>query len=323
MNSTHPTYTVVVDADKSGSRLDRLLADATDDFSRVRIQALIASGLVLRADGEAALDPSERVRPGETFAVYAPPPTQVVATPEPMPLSIVYEDAVLIVVDKPAGLVVHPGAGNWTGTLVNGLLAHASGGLSSVGAPLRPGIVHRLDKETSGLIVVAKTDAAHHALTAQFSAHTVERAYRAVVWGDPKPPVGRIDKPIARSRIDRKKMSTAGGEGKRACTDYRRLSRCGSRASMIECRLTTGRTHQIRVHLASIGYPLVGDAVYGGRTARHCPAAFEKGGSNGGSRHALHAFLIGFRHPTSQKMLRFFSPLPRDINELIRLLESL
>jgi pseudouridine synthase, RluA family len=322
-----PPYTVAVTDDKAGLRLDRILADALPDVSRTRVQHLIETGQVfltgLDAD-HAVRDPARRARAGDLYHVSVPEPPPVTAVAQPMPLAVVYEDDHLIIVDKPAGLVVHPGAGTPDGTLVNALLAHCPAGLSSIGAPVRPGIVHRLDKDTSGLLVAAKTDVAHRGLAEQFARHTVERAYVAVVWGRPVPAAGRIDRRIGRSSRDRTLMAIVDSGGKPAITDYRTVRPLGGRATQLECRLSTGRTHQIRVHLAAAGHPLVGDPVYrGGRSGqataaeRALPACSEHC-----RRQALHAFLIGFDHPVTGEAIRFESEIPGDIKSLARFLES-
>jgi 23S rRNA pseudouridine1911/1915/1917 synthase len=317
------TYTVMVAEDKSGSRLDRLLADALPALSRTRLKVLIEGGRVNAAGRGPVVDPSRRVQGGEAYTVAVPEAAPAAPEPQPMPLDIVFEDGHLVVVEKPAGLVVHPGAGNPDGTLVNGLLARCAGGLSTIGGIKRPGIVHRLDKDTSGLIVVAKTDAAHLALVRQFAEHSVERAYFAVVWGVPHPRHGQVSGAIGRSTANRKKMAVVARGGKPALTRYRVLRTFGDVASLIECRPATGRTHQIRVHMTIAGHPLLGDSVYGQgrRRARVLPepvcngiAAF--------NRQALHAYLIGFTHPEDGRRLAFKSVLPHDINELICILDQ-
>lgn len=319
------TYTVVADADKAGSRLDRLLADGLPALSRSRLQALITAGRVLR-DGIPIEDAAFRVRAGQAFTVSVPALPAAMPQPQAMPLDIVYEDEHLLVIDKPAGLVVHPGAGNPDGTLVNALLAHTKGRLSSVGAPLRPGIVHRIDKDTSGLLVVAKTDAAHWRLAEQFAEHSVERAYHAVVHGHPKPAAGRIVKAIGRGP-DRIRMTTVERGGKSAVTRYQTVVDYGAIASLVECRLATGRTHQIRVHMAAIGHALIGDQLYGRHGRRG--VRFAEGADRAEAavaefpRQALHAYLIGFQHPHNQQAFRFRSVMPSDINKLIKTLETM
>ncbi len=321
------SYTVPVPEHKAGARLDRLLADAVPGLSRTRLKALIQAGLVVRETGGAGpvRDPAHRVRAGERFALTVPAARPAAPRPQAMALNVVYEDDDVIVVDKPAGLVVHPAPGHPEGTLVNALLAHCGDSLSGIGGVTRPGIVHRLDKDTSGLMVAAKNDAAHRHLAAQIGDHGVARAYDAVVWGVPAPRRGEIAGNIGRSATNRKKMAVVARGGKPALTRYRVLKAVGLRASLVQCRLTTGRTHQIRVHMASLGHSVVGDPLYGRgararlrespEAARRAVAAFD--------RQALHACLIGFRHPGNGKWLQFRSELPPDINELLRLLEAL
>ena len=323
MTASAPTYTVIVAPDKAGSRLDRLLAEWLPDVSRTRLKALIVDGRVEASGVGPVVDPARRVRAGETFVVAVSAPSEATPRPQAIPLAIVYEDAHLVVVDKPAGLVVHAGAGNPDGTLVNALLAHCPERLSSIGAPLRPGIVHRLDKDTSGLLVVAKTDAAHLALARQFAEHSVERAYQAVVWGNPTPPAGRITGMIARSRRHRTRMAVVSRGGRVAVTEYRTLRAYGSIASLVECRPATGRTHQIRVHMTSIGNPIIGDPVYGGPRAGRIAEWGKSFAPTGFLRQALHAFLIGFRHPETGEAIRFSSQLPGDYKKLISFLEEM
>ncbi len=316
------TYTVVVADDKAGWRLDRFLAENVPCVSRTRLKAIIEKGGVTAADDAAIVDPAHRTSAGDRYRLTIPAAPPAVPAAEAIPLVVVYEDDALIVIDKPAGLVVHPGAGTPGGTMVNALLAHCPNGLSSIGAPRRPGIVHRLDKDTSGLIVAAKTDEAHTVLARQFAEHSVERAYLAVVRGRPLPPAGRIVKAIARSERDRTRMTVVRSGGRTAITDYRTLRPIGTRATLIECRLATGRTHQIRVHLASLGHGIVGDPVYGhGRGS--APAGASTALAPEARRQALHAYLIGFRHPGTNEQLRFESNLPSDINALISFLETL
>lgn len=317
-----------VPASEAGARLDRFLAgalaDATADLSRSRIKALLQDGHV-RKDGATITDPSYRVKPDETYTVSLPPPADIAAKPQNIALTVVHEDADLLVIDKPAGLVVHPGPGQPDSTLVNALLAHCGDSLSGIGGLRRPGIVHRLDKDTSGLIVVAKNDAAHHALAAQFAGRTIERAYLAVVWGVPIPLTGRVEGNIGRHPRQRKKMAVVGDtRGKPAATNYKVLKRFGDGAALVECRLETGRTHQIRVHMDHIGHPLIGDPVYGRRTAAR-EKALPPGTADAVRafpRQALHARLIGFEHPSTGKRLKFESPLPHDMEDLVRRLES-
>jgi len=322
------TERCTVAAADAGERLDRFLAGALADapaaLSRSRIKALLQEGHV-RKNGATITDPSHRVKPDETYTVTLPPPEDATARPQDIALAVLYEDADLLVIDKPAGLVVHPGPGQPDSTLVNALLAHCGASLSGVGGVNRPGIVHRLDKDTSGLIVVAKHDAAHHALAAQFAGRTIDRAYLAVVWGVPMPPSGRIEGNIGRHPKDRKRMAVVGaGRGKPAATNYRTLKRFGDGAALVECRLETGRTHQIRVHMAHIGHPLIGDPVYGRRTPARAGALppGTEAAVRAFSRQALHARLIGFDHPRTGERLKFESVPPHDIDALVRALES-
>lgn len=301
-------------------RLDKALAEASG-LSRQRVQALMAQGQVT-LNGRPESQTSLKVAGGEPFRIVVPAAAAADATPQDIPLCVVYEDEHLIVVDKPAGLVVHPAAGNLDGTLVNALLHHCRGRLSGIGGVARPGIVHRIDKGTSGLLVVAKTDAAHEGLAAQFADHSIERAYLAVVAGHPVPPAGTVTGAIARSQHDRKKMALVdardeGRRGKRAVTHYRTLERLGA-ASLVECRLETGRTHQVRVHMSSIGHPLLGDPVYGRPSARFRPALQ----AANFSRQALHAAQLGFIHPVNQERMQFFSEIPPDMQGLIDLLRN-
>ena len=256
---------------QAGQRLDRFLADAQSDMSRSRLRQLIDAGAVTRG-GKTIRDPNHRVKPGETYTILVPPPVPAAPLGQDIPLAVVYEDADLIVIDKPAGLVVHPAAGNPDGTLVNALIAHCGASLSGVGGVARPGIVHRLDKDTSGLLIAAKNERAMKSLAKQFANHTIERAYHAVVWGSPRLGDGMIETQIGRNPFDRKRMGVLRAGGKEARTRYRVIERFGSAtrplASLIECRLETGRTHQIRVHLTHLGHPLIGDPTYGrGRAA--------------------------------------------------------
>ena len=294
----------------AGWRLDRALAAAVPALSRERIKALISSGAV---EGPTGLvrDPSAKAAAGG-YRLTIPEPKPAHNVAQEIPLAIVHEDEHLLVVDKPAGMVVHPAAGNFDGTLVNALLHHCAGRLSGIGGVARPGIVHRIDKDTSGLLVVAKTDLAHEGLARQFARHSIHRAYLAVVAGLPSPPSGTVDAPLARSAANRKKMAIVeGGRGKRAVTHYRTLQPLRE-AALVECRLETGRTHQVRVHMASIGHPLLGDPVYG----RTRPAHRELLKSLGFHRQALHAAELGFEHPVSKQNLSFKSALPSDIQEL-------
>jgi 23S rRNA pseudouridine1911/1915/1917 synthase len=320
---------VTVTIDVTAQRLDRALADALSNLpggapSRSRLKNLIASGAV-SSDGVTISDPSLRVKPGQIFTISFPDATPPDLAPQEMPLSIVYEDMHLIVVDKPAGLVVHPAPGNPDRTLVNALLAHCGPSLSGIGGVARPGIVHRLDKDTSGLLVAAKTEAAHRHLAEQFAKHTVERVYAAIVWGVPRPREGQLSGAIGRSRGDRKKMTVRrDGGGKPALTRYRVVrSLAGGAASLIECRLATGRTHQIRVHLAGAGHPLIGDPVYGRPARRRSLPPKLAARAEGWTRQALDAFVLGFVHPESGKKLRFSKEYDSYINVIINSLDKI
>lgn len=296
----------------AGWRLDRALADAVPTLSRERLKALIRSGAV-ETEGKAVRDPAAKVRGEETLRVAVPEPREAQNAPQDIPLNIVFEDEHLLVVDKPAGLVVHPAAGNLDGTLVNALLHHCAGQLSGIGGVARPGIVHRIDKDTSGLLVVAKTDVAHEGLARQFAAHSIDRRYLAIVSGVPAAAQGTVDASLARSSANRKKIAVVeAGRGKRAVTHWKRLNILKDSA-LVECRLETGRTHQVRVHMASIGHPLVGDPVYG-RSGKTNGKVLKELGFH---RQALHAAQLGFTHPVTKNRLSFSSPMPPDMQELM------
>jgi 23S rRNA pseudouridine1911/1915/1917 synthase len=315
-------HTLKVDPSQAGMRLDRWLADSLPDLSRSRLQALIEEG-ALRSGGLVVGNASRKIKADEEFLLTVPDAAPALPAAQQIDLHVVYEDDDLIVIDKPAGLVVHPAPGNPDRTLVNALLHHCEGSLSGVGGVKRPGIVHRIDKDTSGLLVAAKNDLAHAGLAEQFAEHSIERAYLALCWGVPMPRHGSIEGQIGRHPIDRKKMAVVKGGGKYALTRYRTLRAFGDFASLVECRLATGRTHQIRVHMTSIGHPLIGDPVYGKgskktpapASARTLLAAFR--------RQALHAKILGFKHPRTLESLHFESEIPRDFKDLINSLESL
>lgn len=302
----------IVPQDANGWRLDRALAVALPTLSRERLKALISSGQVSNEAGALVRDPSMKVMPGARFTVAVPDPAPAHNQAQDIPLAIVYEDEHLIVVDKPSGLVVHPAAGNLDGTLVNALLHHCKGSLSGIGGVERPGIVHRIDKDTSGLMVAAKTDPAHIGLSAQFARHSIDRRYKAIVAGIPRSGEGAIDAPLARSAANRKKIAiVADGRGKRAVTHYRVLERLKD-AALVECRLETGRTHQVRVHMASLGHPLLGDPVYGRMRPEHRDVLNRLNFK----RQALHAARLGFVHPVTSVGLCFDSEIPRDMHDL-------
>jgi 23S rRNA pseudouridine1911/1915/1917 synthase len=294
----------------SGWRLDRALAAAIPTMSRERLKALIRSG-GLTAHGASVRDPAIKVRGDERFRLEVPEPQPAHNEPQDIPLTIAFEDEHLLVVDKPAGLVVHPAAGNLDGTLVNALLHHCGGSLSGIGGVARPGIVHRIDKDTSGLLVIAKTDVAHEGLAKQFAAHSIERKYLAIVGGVPKSSGGTVDASLARSSANRKKIAIVEeGRGKRAVTHWKRLEILDD-AALVECSLETGRTHQVRVHMASIGHPLLGDPVYGrSKGHRDLLKRLEF------HRQALHAARLGFTHPVTKHRLSFTSGMPADMQEL-------
>ena len=302
----------IVPPDAEGWRLDRALAVALPTLSRERLKALISSGQVSDAQGALARDPAMKVLPGSRFSVAVPDPAPAHNEAQDIPLNVVFEDEHLIVINKPAGLVVHPAAGNLDGTLVNALLHHCRGSLSGIGGVERPGIVHRIDKDTSGLMVAAKTDPAHVGLAAQFAKHSIDRRYKAFVAGIPRSAAGTVDAPLARSSSNRKKIAIVeDGRGKRAVTHYS-LLRQFRNAALVECRLETGRTHQVRVHMASIGHPLLGDPVYG----RSRPEHRETLSRLNFQRQALHAARLGFVHPVTSAALCFDSEIPQDMQDL-------
>jgi 23S rRNA pseudouridine1911/1915/1917 synthase len=336
---TVPPKPLLVADNEAGERLDRVLARHVTELSRSRLKALIEAGAVA-IDGRTIRDPNHRVNSGVAIAVDMPTPEPAKPAPQPIPLKVVYEDADIIVIDKPANLVVHPAAGHWTGTLVNALIAHCGDGLSGVGGERRPGIVHRLDKDTTGLIVVAKNDRAHRALAAQFADHgrsgePFERSYLALVWGAPERPHGVIEAPIDRNPRARDRMAVRPG-GREALTHWQVLERYGGApvsaaagkakaskavepvASLLACRLETGRTHQIRVHLASIGHPLMGDGVYGAgfRTKAGLLPQGARAALADLGRQALHAHILTVKHPRSGEILTFRSELPPDLARL-------
>jgi len=323
--------TIVVAEANAGARLDRALATTIADLSRTRLKALILAGEVT-VGGRTVRDPGHRVNAGDTVTVALPPPEPAAPAPENIPLNIVFEDDEIIVVDKPRGMVVHPAAGNATGTLVNALIAHCGASLSGIGGVRRPGIVHRLDKDTTGLMVVAKTDRAHAKLTAQFADHgrtgPLRRGYLAFVWGAPDRPRGTIAQPIDRHPHARDKMAVRPG-GREAITHWEVLERFPGPdgkpvASLLACRLETGRTHQIRVHLAHAGHPLIGDSVYGPgfrtKIALLSTQAAEAVEALG--RQALHAYLLAIEHPVTGRPLEFRSELPGDLARLRACLSS-
>lgn len=313
------TETISVTEENQGERLDAFLAATRAELTRSAVQRLIEQGLV-RVDGK-EVKSSHKLTPGEEIALSIPPPQPAAAAPEAMNLDILYEDADLIVVNKPAGLSVHPGAGISSGTLVNGLLGHCAD-LSGIGGEIRPGIVHRIDKDTTGILVVAKNDSAHQGLATQFSVHTVKRVYYALVFGSPGTDKGRLEGTIGRHPVDRKKMSGSARHGRHAVTHWQVLARY-SGVTLLKLRLETGRTHQIRVHLSEAKHPLLGDAVYGGDARLgNLKDAKLKALIKALGRQALHAKTLGFIHPSSGEYLEFDSDLPEDMQRIIDYFEQ-
>jgi 23S rRNA pseudouridine1911/1915/1917 synthase len=306
----------------AGERIDRFLADALGTLSRSRVKALIEEGR-LRVEAGPVTQPAEPVRAGVTYTLDVPAPIAANPRPQAIPFPILYEDADLIVLDKPAGLVVHPAPGNLDGTLVNALLAHCGPGLTGIGAERRPGIVHRLDKDTSGVMVVAKTQLANDRLTTAFAARDLDRAYLAIVWGLPEPSNGEIEGAIGRDKRDRKRMAVVNRGGKFALTRYRIMRAWQTSVALVECRLATGRTHQIRVHFAAKGHPLVGDPLY----LRRIPSVAKtvnqplRGQLLDFPRQALHAASLAFKHPRTGRVLTFEAAVPADMQRLLQDIE--
>lgn len=326
--------TVVVDASMAGRRLDHVLVETWSDFSRARLQGLIRLGAV-HVDGTVTTSPGLKVKAGAVIELNVPEPEDPEPRGQSLPLDVVFEDDALIVIDKPAGLVVHPSPGHSDGTLVNALIAHCGNSLSGIGGVRRPGIVHRLDKNTSGLLVVAKTDEAHHGLANQFAAHgrdgKLERVYQALVWGGFDRPSGSIDAALSRSPYNRKKMAVSKrDDAQSAVTHYEVLRTFQDRhgaalISQLRVQLETGRTHQIRVHMAHIGHPLVGDPVYGSgfKASQSRLPDVAKSKLAALDRQALHATRLGFEHPITLRRLRFESAIPRDIEQFVQAIEPI
>jgi len=325
--SKEKTKEIIIPEALSGERLDKALATLLPELSRTRLKALMLEGHILAKDGSAA-DPSDSAKTGNVYLVTIPAAEDPVPQGEDIGLDILYEDSDLIVIDKPAGLVVHPGAGNPAGTLVNALIHHCGDSLSGIGGVKRPGIVHRLDKDTSGVMIAAKNDAAHQHLSRQFSDHTIERRYLAVVTGCPLPLSGRVDTMIARHPAHRKKMAVSKkNKGKEARTRFQTREVYNSKgqpfAALVECTLETGRTHQVRVHMAHLGHPLVGDKLYGRGNVPKNAAGTDAGEAiKAFPRQALHAAHLGFVHPSTKEALSFDSPLPKDMKTLVKILKS-
>jgi len=315
-------HTVTFDESAAGERLDRALAVALPSLTRSRVKALIEGRCVALAGGQTIEEPSRKVKTGDVVVVDIPEPEPAVPQAQDMALEILFEDDDLLVLNKPAGMVVHPAPGNPDSTLVNALLAHCGDSLSGIGGVRRPGIVHRLDKDTSGVMVVAKNDATHHALSKLFAAHDLERIYTALVWGAPRPERGTIEAALGRHPVDRKRMAVRKAGGRAAFTEYWLDKRFGSPlapiASLVGAKLGTGRTHQVRVHMAHIGCPVVGDPVYGRKTRNGAaPEALKAF-----SRQALHASVLAFRHPKTGEHVRFATELPEDFRTLVGTLNS-
>ncbi|MCB1555724.1 MAG: RluA family pseudouridine synthase [Alphaproteobacteria bacterium] len=329
MEDDDNTFFLLVPAEGAGARLDKFLAVSCADLSRSRLKALIQAGDVT-CNGVVCRDPAAKMRPGDAIAITVPPPVEDTPRPENIPLDVVYEDEALLVINKQAGLVVHPGAGNREGTLVNALLYHCGESLSGIGGVRRPGIVHRLDKDTSGLMIVAKTDAAHQALAAQLADRSLSRRYLALVWGAPRLRTGTIEAPIARHATNRLKMAVTAKNARIAVTHYTVLETFGGgAASLVSCKLETGRTHQIRVHMQHLGFPLIGDPLYGlQQTAAR--AMLKKGGYETAAqvialsfpRQALHACGLAFVHPLTDNPMTFDAPPPEDLETLVSYLKQ-
>jgi len=323
------TFHLSIEGPTQTGRLDKILSDYCANVSRSRIRALIEDGHA-KLNGAVCLSPSKKLAMGDAVELFVPPPEEALPEAEDIPLSIVYEDEDLLVIDKPAGLVGHPGAGNQDGTLVNALLHHCAESLSGINGVMRPGIVHRLDKETSGLMVVAKSDRAHSGLAAQLEDRTLTRIYKALVLKVPFPKKGTVDQPIARDSSNRLKMAAGKKSGKAAKTHYKVERSYGEACALIECKLESGRTHQIRVHMAFIGHPLIGDPLYGPQK-NAVNSALKKAGYGPEEiagvlafpRQALHAQAMSFIHPVTEEEMTFESPLPQDMDNLLKILDKI
>lgn len=324
MNDSKIYTSKMVNKDYKGLRIDKFLTLSFPEMSRSQVQRLIKEGNV-SCDDDIIADNSFKVRLEDSYQVFVPEAVEADPEPENIPLNVVYEDEDLIVVNKPAGMTVHPAPGSYNGTLVNALLYHCRDNLSGVGGVKRPGIVHRIDKDTSGLIVVAKNDMAHRSLSEQFFDHSIERTYYAVVYGQPNPLSGRVEANLGRSPYDRKKMAVVGSGGKHAVTNYKTIECFGGVASFVQCRLETGRTHQIRVHMASLGCNLIGDQLYPKAKKTTIKGLGEdiKTYINSFPRQALHATTLGFKHPKTLEFVSFDSDFPEDFQMLLGALKSL
>ncbi len=302
-------FTAAPEEDEIGKRIDVYIAEYKEELSRSRVQKLIENGLVT-VNGK-AVKSNYKLRKGDILEVEIPDPEPLEIEAEDIPLDIIYEDKDVVIVNKPQGMVVHPAPGHYSGTLVNALVYHCKDDLSGINGQMRPGIVHRIDKDTSGVLMIAKSDAAHNSLAQQLAVHSITRKYYAVVCGNIKEDSGTVDKPIGRSPKDRKKMAVVQG-GRRAVTHYRVLERFGGKYTLIEAQLETGRTHQIRVHMASLGHPLLGDTVYGSEKQ-----PFKLQGQ------VLHAKVLGFNHPSDGRYVEFESPLPEYFEKLLTKLRNI
>ncbi|MCD6035004.1 MAG: rluD [Rickettsiales bacterium] len=320
------SYTLSIPINARKERLDKYIALHIPELSRTRIKALIEGGHVCYGNGLALTSGADKIRPGDTLTITVPPMEPTDMRPADIPLDVVYEDDALLVINKPAGLTVHPGAGNHQDTLANALLTHCKGKLSGIGGVERPGIVHRLDKDTTGLLVVAKNDKAHHALSKQLASRTLSRHYKALCWGEIIPHSGRIETQLGRSTKNRKKMAVLREGGKQAITHYHTEAVYGNGAiSLVECRLETGRTHQIRVHMTHIGHGLMGDPSYGSgvrKISKHFPPEIDALVTQFG-RQALHAAHMSFIHPDTNEVMEFDAPLPEDMATLCKAFETL
>ena len=315
--ATADIRTYIIPEEFAGKRLDQVLAKAWPDLSRTRLKALILAGQLQKDKGIIG-DPSHRVKCREHFEIHIPPPEDPIPKPEAIELDVIFEDDQLLVINKPAGLVVHPAPGNPNRTLVNALLAHCGDSLSGISGVKRPGIVHRLDKETSGLMVVAKTNEAHHFLSAQFANRELSRTYQALAWGIPRTLKGTVEGNIGRHPRNRKKMTVLTRSGKSAITHYKTTKKLGQLACLIECKLETGRTHQIRVHLSHIGHPIIGDPLYGKRPQTSPVTKLLLAIDWPKDSQALHVTHLKFIHPTTKEEVAFSCPLPKDMENLLK-----
>lgn len=329
MEDKHQNFEIEIEQGAAPARLDKVLVAQCPELTRTRLQALIKAGQVM-VSGDIIKKPSYEITGGDIIELDIPPPVDDTIAAEDIPLDVVYEDDDLLVINKAVGMVVHPGAGNWSGTLVNALLHHCRGNLSGIGGVQRPGIVHRLDKETSGLLVVAKNDMAHQGLSAQLQDRSLSRIYKAFVWRAPIVLKGKVDMPIARDQYNRLRMAIMMKTGREAVTEYMMREKYGEAASMLECKLQTGRTHQIRVHMQHIKLPLIGDPLYG-IAAQESMAMLKKAGYDEKAteiimafgRQALHAAEIGFFHPATDEEMHFKCDMPDDLQNLENALKSI